>query len=100
MFPKRFGDKGHKRVPEFENCFEDVSKDAAVSAEGGSAFGGFLNFVNFDIPVGEIVPSEIAERLAGEGKLVTLEEPCHFTHCFFEMKEYPMIGRRSNFQLL
>ena len=53
---------------------------------------GELNFGQFDVPVAELVPGEVVERLAGPAEFVVLERRVDLGTNLLESAENPAIG--------
>ena len=65
---------------------------------GGQHRGGVLNtfgelhFRQFDVPVAELVPGEVVQRLAGSAELVAVERRIHFGANLFHPAQHPAVG--------
>jgi hypothetical protein len=94
---KRLGEERGDRVQEPDQRVEDVPEHraGAVGGAAGAADGGELGLGQLQVPVAQLVPREVVERLGGLGELEVLQQLRRLgCHCLRSAPD-PAVGQRE-----
>ena len=88
--PQRLGDERDDRVQQPEKRVQDVPEDGPGALRG--ALVAQLRLGQLDVPVAELAPREVVERLAGLGELEVLQQRVDLLADLAQPAEDPAVG--------
>ncbi len=98
--PQLFSDVRHERMQQAQRLFEHRQQTRArLGPLRRCFFGGDVCLGQFDVPVAEVVPEEVIQRLHRFVKLVTVERFAHVARGLVQSRKDPAIVQRQLRQL-
>ena len=95
--PELLGNERHERVQQLEHCREHIEQRALCSAPQSGVRGGVCQhcFRELEVPVTELVPCEVVERLDRDIKPVGSEAVVDRLDYAAQPRPNPRVGRRE-----